>query len=136
VFDRKLLVSSFISRIFLLVPDGSRWFQMVAGNVNALTVNDLSRSEGFLGKRIPMGELSETNWNPKGSLRGTTWLKLINLINLQSFPSSTKYPSSLCQYPNIPKSNPISPFLLSPRLALSGIYLNRTRFLSFLVKKI
>jgi hypothetical protein len=29
VFERKLLVGSFISRIFSLVPDGSRWFQMV-----------------------------------------------------------------------------------------------------------
>jgi hypothetical protein len=32
-----------------MVPDSSRWFQMVAGIVNALTVNDL--------------EQSETNWN-------------------------------------------------------------------------
>jgi hypothetical protein len=59
MFDRKLLVGPFVSKILPLVPDGfrwfqmvsdgSRWFQMVAGNINALTINDL--------------KLPETNWN-------------------------------------------------------------------------
>jgi hypothetical protein len=53
------------SRWFQMVPDGSRWFQMVPGTVNALIVNDLSRSVGFPWKGIPLGEQSETNC-PKG----------------------------------------------------------------------
>jgi hypothetical protein len=54
VFDRKLFVGSFISKVFPfvpdgsrwfeIVPDGSRWFQMVAGNVNALTADNLKQT--------------------------------------------------------------------------------------------
>jgi hypothetical protein len=45
VSDRKLLVGSFISKVFPFVPDGARWCQMVAGIVNALTANNLKLSE-------------------------------------------------------------------------------------------
>jgi hypothetical protein len=47
-----------------MVSDGFRWFQMVAGIANTLTVNNLSRRDPF----------GETSWNklkppvPKGSL--------------------------------------------------------------------
>jgi hypothetical protein len=75
-----------------MVPDGSRWFQMVVGNVNALTVNDLSQGDPFPKESFGSGELSETNWNhlfQRDPFGGTTCLKLINLINLQSFRSDT-----------------------------------------------
>jgi hypothetical protein len=52
-FDRKLLVGSFMSRIFLFVPDGFRWFQIVPDGCGECQCFDCQQSETIWNKLKP-----------------------------------------------------------------------------------